>query len=203
MYDRRDQFGHWVTKDTAQYQPCHHACCRGYRAHPGNWPLIPQSRALRAATDEQIARHYRKVSAVDSPKARGVELQLLAEMERRDRRAEQAMARERERERRRQAAAANRAIRRTELETERERIRVAAEAETRGYLVNAKGRARGIHPDEILTGRTAVFERYASDEARDYFRVNPRPTTAYFRGRDTRYVERASEPKRRQRAVKV
>ena len=95
----------------------------------------------------------------------------------------------------------NRAIRRSEAEVETERIRVASEAATRGYLVNAKGRARGINPDEILTGREAVFRRYASDEAKDYFAVNPRPTAAYFRGRDTRVVERASEPKRRRRGL--
>jgi hypothetical protein len=40
---------------------------------------------------------------------------------------------------------------------------------------------------EILTGRQAVFDRYASEEAKEFFRSNPRPTAAYFRGQDTRY----------------
>jgi hypothetical protein len=68
-------------------------------------------------------------------------------------------------------------------------------------MVNKKGRALGINPDEILTGREAVFRRYASDEAREYFAVNPRPTAAYFRGKDTRVADRATEPKRRRRGV--
>jgi len=78
------------------------------------------------------------------------------------------------------------------MEVERERIRVAAEGATKGYMVNARGRRLGIDPDEILTGREAVFGRYASDEAKEYFAVNPRPTAAYFRGRDTRVTERAA-----------
>lgn len=31
--------------------------------------------------------------------------------------------------------------------------------------------------------------------------VNPRPTAAYFRGRDTRVAERATEPARRRRGL--
>jgi len=194
MYNRRDQIGHWVTKDQQILRPCRHACCRGYRAHPSNWPIIPASRALRRASDEQLAQRYDKLASEENdPKARGGELQILHEFERRDR----AAAKRREKERHREAVRTNRAIRRSEAEVETERIRVQSEAATRGYLVNAKGRARGINPDEILTGREAVFRRYASDEAKEYFASTPRPTAAYFRGRDTRYVERASEPKRR------
>lgn len=197
MYNRRDQIGHWVRRDQEIYRPCRHACCRGYRAHPSNWPLIPASHALRRATDDELARHYTKVGQSDSPRARGVELQIIHEFERRDRREMKRL----EREQHRAAVAGNRAARRMELESERERIRVDAEAATRGYLVNAKGRARGIDPEEILTGREAVFRRYASDEAKEYFASNPRPTASYFRGQDTRIVERATEPKRRRRGL--
>lgn len=192
-YNRRDQIGHWVTKDQPVYRPCRHACCRGYRAHPSNWPVIPAKMAYRTATDDQLAAHYAKLAGVENdPQARGGELQVIAEFERRDRRDQRRREREQVRQRRREAIAANRAVRRTENEVERERIRVQAEAVTRGYLVNAKGRRLGINPDEILTGRQAVFERYASDEARDYFAANPRPTAAYFRGQDTRVSARAS-----------
>ena len=197
-YDRRDQIGHWVKRDQQILRPCRHACCRGYRAHPHNWPIIPASYALRRATDEQLAARYAKVAREENdPKARGAELQIINEFERRDRRE----VKRREKEQHREAVRVNRAIRRSEAEVETERIRVASESATRGYLVNAKGRARGINPDEILTGREAVFRRYASDEARDYFAVNPRPTAAYFRGRDTRVAERATEPRRRRRGV--
>jgi hypothetical protein len=201
-YNRRDQIGHWVNKEQPVYRPCRHACCRGYRAHPSNWPVIPARAAYRTATDDQLAAHYQKLVAVENdPKARGGELQILAEFERRDRREMRRREREAVRERRREAVANNRAARRTEAEVERERIRVQAEAATQGYLVNRKGRSLGINPDEILTGREAVFQRYASDEAREYFRSNPRPTAAYFRGKDTRVAERASEPRRRPRGV--
>lgn len=186
-YNRRDQIGHWVRKQEPVYRPCKHACCRGYRAHPSNWPIIPAKMAYRTATDEQLGAHYSKVSAVDNdPKARRAELQIINEFERRDRRDMRRRERAAEQERRREARANVRAIRRTEAEVERERIRVDAEAATRGYLVNARGRRRGINPDEILTGRQAVFDRYASDEAKEYFASTPRPTAAYFRGLDTR-----------------
>lgn len=202
-YNRRDQIGHWVRREDPQLRPCHHACCRGYRAHPSNWPVIPAKMAYRTATDEQLARHYARVSAIENDKqARGAELQIIAEFERRDRRDARRREAEAERARRRQARADAQAAKRFEEETERERIRVDAEAATRGNLVNKRGRALGIHPDEILTGRQAVFDRYASDEAREYFASTPRPTAAYFRrGADTRYVERAREPRRRRRGV--
>lgn len=198
MYDRRDLIGHWVKKDQQILRPCRHACCRGYRAHPSNWPIIPANRALRRATDEQLAQRYAKVTREENdPKARGAELQIIHEFERRDRAAEK----QREKERHREAVKTAKAGRRFEIETERERVRVESEAATRGYLVNAKGRVRGIDPEEILTGRESVFRRYASDEAKEYFAVHPRPTAAYFRGRDTRVAERATEPKRRRRGV--
>lgn len=189
-YNRRDQIGHWIRTDQPARRKCTHACCRGYRAHPDNWPVIPARRQLRGASDEKLAAHYAKVSADDSAEARGAELQLIHEMERRDRAEVARLERQQRKERHRQAVADTRAAQRMEIEAERERIRVASEAATRGYLVNAKGRARGIHPDEILTGRQAVFDRYASDEARDYFATTPRPTAAYFRGKDTRLIER-------------
>lgn len=198
VYNRRDQIGHWVRKDQQIYRPCKHACCRGYRAHPSNWPIIPASHALRRATDDQLERHYRKVGADPSAQARGVELQIINEMERRDR----ADMRRQEKERRRVAVANAKAGRRMEVESERERIRVESEAATLGYMVNAAGVRRGINPEEILTGRESVFRRYASDEAREYFASHPRPTAAYFRGRDTRVVERASEPRRRRFGVR-
>jgi DNA repair photolyase len=150
--------------------------------------MIPLKRQLRGATDEKLAAHFAKAVADDTPQGRGAELQIIAELERRDR----ADLKRQERERARQARADTRAAKRLEIEAERERIRVDAEAKTQGYLVNRKGRTRGIDPDEILTGRQSVFERYASDEARDYFMSNPRPTAAYFRGQNTRVAPRAS-----------
>jgi hypothetical protein len=73
-----------------------------------------------------------------------------------------------------------------ERDAEIHRIRMEAEERTKGYLVSREGAARGISDNEILTGREAVFIRYASPEAKAYFAENPRPTGAYFRGKDTR-----------------
>lgn len=200
-YNRRDLIGHWVTKRQRTQQPCTHACCRGYRVHPSNYPVILPSRTLRRASDEDLTRHFQKVSRDDSSKARTAELQILHEMERRDRADEVRREREQIRAQRRESAAANRAAARMERESEAQRMRLEAEAATQGYLVSAQGRARGISDEEILTGREAVFRRYATDEARDYFSSNPRPTAAYFRGRDTRVIERATEPRRKRRGV--
>jgi hypothetical protein len=108
-------------------------------------------------------------------------LQILAEMQRRDdeirRRKDHA-----------EAVAANRAARRMEREADAQRIRLEAEEYTKGYLITAQGRARGISDQEILTGRQEVFIRYATPEAKAYFADHHRPTGAYFRGRDTRIL---------------
>lgn len=200
-YNRRDLIGHWVKREQRTQQPCQHACCRGYRVHPRNYPVILPDRTLRRARDEDLAQHFRRVSDDPSPKARRAELQILHEMERRDQAEQHRQEREQRRTETRQARQAGQATRRMEREAETERIRLEAEAATQGYLVNPRGRARGIADYEILTGRIAVFERYATDEARDYFTAHPRPTAAYFRGEDTRFVERATEPVRRRRGV--
>jgi len=75
---------------------------------------------------------------------------------------------------------------------------VHAEAATRGNMLNAKGRARGINPRTLLTGRESEFRRYASDELAEYFATHHRPTAASFRGADTRVHPKATEPRRRQ-----
>lgn len=76
-----------------------------------------------------------------------------------------------------------------------------AEAATRGNMVNAKGRARGISPRTLITGREENFRRYASDELMEYYATHHRPTPASFRGADTRVHPVATEPRRRKRGV--
>lgn len=196
-YNRRDLIGHWIRREQQTQRPCTHACCRGYREHPRNYPVILPDRTLRRARDEDLQTHFRRLSDEPGPRARVGEARILYEMERRDRAAERRADRA---ARRRQAARARMTARgaaRMEREAEAERMRVQAEAATQGYLVTAQGRARGISDTELVTGREAVFWRYATDEAKEYFTVHPRPTAAYFRGRDTRAVERAAEPVRR------
>jgi hypothetical protein len=191
---RRDLIGHFIRRRQREQQPCGHACCRGYRVHPDNYPVILPNRLLRSASDEDLAEHYKRVSHGDTAKDRRAEAQIIYEMERRDRLEE-------ERRRHREAVETGRAAQQMERDAERERLYLEAEAYTRGNWVNTQGQARGISDREILTGREEVFQRYASEEAREYFRHHPRPTGAYFRGKDTRIAYsdpgRARRPRRR------
>lgn len=199
---RRDLIGHFVRNDQRTQRPCTHACCRGYRVHPSNYPVILPDRTLHRASDADLAQHFDKVSQGDTAADRRAEAQLLHEMERRDRvaarRRESRQAAELARSNRRSTAAAKR----MEREAETERIFQEAEAATKGYLVSAEGRARGISDREILTGRERVFVRYASDEAKNYFAGQGRPTAAYFRGQDTRvhYSHPGTRTRRRRAA---
>lgn len=180
VYDRRDRIGHWVKKTQRDHQHCQHACCRGYREHPDKYPVILPKSSLRYAREDDLAAHFAKVSVQDTPAARRSAAQILHEMERRDTEAER-------KRQRTEAVAANRAARRVERESEVERVYLEAEAYTRGNWVNARGQRLGVSDREILTGRAQIFDRYASEEAREFFRGQGRPTGAYFQGKDTRY----------------
>jgi hypothetical protein len=186
-YDRRDDFEHWVRAEQPSDRPCTHACCRGYRHHPKNLPTIVQARRLRVLSDEALAARFGRLSRRDSPRARRAENQVLHELQRRD-----------DMDRRAEGRRAGRAARQMERESEGERIKAEAEAYTKGYLVTAEGRARGITDSEILSGRQRVFIRYATPEAKSFFAENPRPTGAYLRrGADTRVIY--SDPGSRRR----
>jgi hypothetical protein len=191
-YNVRDLIGHWVKPRRAGGKMCPHACCRGYRVHPENMPVILPSKLLRRASDFDLADHYDRVSQGHTAADRKAELQIMHEFERRDRAKEEAR-------RHHEAVMLGRAGRQAEREAEYERIKRQAEAGTQGYLVNADGRARGITDHEILTGRESVFIRYATREAKNYFAEHPRPTAAYLRsGQDTRILY-SDRPTRRNR----
>lgn len=179
MYNRRDLIGHWILKRQPSQQPCTHACCRGFRVHPENYPTVPPKRLLRRASEEDLSEHFGKVSQGHTAEDREAARQILHEMERRD-------AVEERRRRIRETLSSNRIARRMEREAEEERIYREAEAYTRGNWVNFAGKRIGVSDREILTGRQATFQRYASEEAREYFASQGRPTSAYFRGEDTR-----------------
>ena len=123
----------------------------------------------------------------DSKKDQRARAQVLHEMQRRD---DEAAARKS-----REHAKFPRQLEQSEAV---ENAYVHAEAATRGHMLNAKGRARGINPRTLITGREADFRRYASDELAEYFATHHRPTAASFRGADTRVHPVATEPKRRQ-----
>ncbi len=193
-YNIRDLIGHWVAPRSGAGKMCPHACCRNRRVHPDNYPVILPSKLLHRASDQDLAEHFKDVSRGSSAKDQRATAQILHEMQRRDELAER-------KRRHREAVVSTRAARNLEREAERERIYLAGEEFTRGNWTNRAGTRAGISDREILTGRQSVFDRYASEEAREFFRTHPRPTAAYFAGRDTRVSEKYTERRRRRHAV--
>ncbi len=132
------------------------------------------------------------MSAGDSAKDERARAQILHELDRRDKEQERRRGREQAKVVSLAARRDTRAALESERDADRERIYRQAEEATRGNWVNRAGQRAGISDREILSGHQAVFDRYASEEARDYFRDHPRPTSAYFRGEDTRTTDRAA-----------
>lgn len=161
-YNVRDLIGHYVAPVSARGKMCPHACCRNRRVHPANYPVILPSKLLRKASDDDLADHFKKVSRGTSAADEKATAQILHEMERRDELTER-------KRRHREAVVSTRAARGMEHAAERERIYLQAEEYTRGNWTNKAGERAGISDREILTGRQAVFDRYASDEAREFF----------------------------------
>jgi hypothetical protein len=188
-YNIRDMLGHFVKPRSAQGDMCEHACCRGRRQHPKGTPKILPSKALRHASDENLAARYEGITG-ESKKDERARAQILHEMDRRD---NEAKAKDNR--------AAAKYSRQLEQADAQEASYVAAENATRGNMVNRKGQARGVNPRTLLTGREETFRRYASEELMEYYATHHRPTAASFRGADTRVHPKATEPRRRKRGV--
>jgi hypothetical protein len=188
-YNVRDLLGHFVRPKSARGDMCPHACCRNRRVHPANMPVVLPRRLLHRATDEDLAEHYTRVQG-DSRRDERARAQVLHEMDRRDTAARASKNR-----------AAAKYSRQLEEADNREASYVAAEAATRGTMVNRKGRSRDVNPRTLIYARDAEFERYASDELKEFYSTRHRPTARGLRGSDTRYVPRATEPRRRKRGV--
>jgi hypothetical protein len=188
-YNVRDLLGHFVRPKSAKGDMCPHACCRNRRVHPANMPVVLPRRLLRRASDDDLAAHYERLQG-DSRREDRARAQVLHEMARRDDEA---------------AAKKNRAHARYSRQLEeadtREASYVAAEAATRGNMVNRKGRSRDVNPRTLIYARQDTFDRYASDELKEFYQSRHRPTARGLRGADTRYVPRATEPRRRKRGV--
>jgi hypothetical protein len=69
-YNVRDMIGHFVKPRRAEGRMCPHACCRGHRVHPDNYPVILPSRLLRRASDYDLAEHFDRVSTGTTPQDR-------------------------------------------------------------------------------------------------------------------------------------
>jgi len=133
------------------------------------------ARYLRGASDDDLAKHYANCPE-SNPRCRD---QVLAELHRRDLRQEHRRAVE---ERRTRRWADRRALRDAEIEREW----LAAERETRGVMLNRRGREAGIDEKSLFRGPEARAREYASEELLNYWEDQPRPTEGYFRCEDTR-----------------
>lgn len=63
---------------------------------------------------------------------------------------------------------------------ELERRYLAAERETRGHMLNQRGRAAGIDPRTLFYGTAARANAYASSELKDHWLTHPRLTYRGF-----------------------
>jgi hypothetical protein len=186
-YDIRDLIGHFVAPRRAKGKMCPHACCRGHRVHPANYPVILPNRLLRRASDDDLAEHYDKAAG---PKAEQARAQILHEMQRRD---EQAIKRhDRALEHKRRVFA-----KRLERAEEIDRLWLEAENATRGNMLNKAGRAADIDERSLFTGPESRARRYASEELLNHWQSHPRPTAAYFQGKSTTLGPQYTAPRRR------
>ena len=210
MYDRRDLIGHWVRKSQRTDQMCTHACCRGYRVHPRNMPVVLPDRLLRRASDKDLEKHYADLGESSSAGADEGRMQILWELDRREneerraqvRKTEAAERRAEREQRRRDRYSATRAADRMERESLAELAYVEAEVDTRGNMLNKRGRAAGVDPRSLFTGPQSRARAYASEELLEHWKTHPRPTAAMYQGRDTRVYELYTAPlKRRRRAA--
>lgn len=56
----------------------------------------------------------------------------------------------------------------------------AAEEATNGYMVNARGQAKGWTGMAVFTGPPTVVQAYASDELKEHLAAHPRTSTRAF-----------------------
>jgi 2-polyprenyl-6-methoxyphenol hydroxylase-like FAD-dependent oxidoreductase len=186
-YNRRDLIGHWVKKQQPTQRMCGHACCRGKRVHPANYPEVMPSNLLRSASDRDLGDAFGQ--GTDERR-----MQIIHELERRDR----AQAAKLERTKDKKARAFSRRVAHGE---EIDRVFLAAESATNGNMLNAKGRAAGISDHYLLTAPEREVRRYASDELLNFFAEHHRPTAAAMRGQDTRLHAVYSAPRRKKYGV--
>jgi hypothetical protein len=186
-YNTRDLIGHFVAPVSSAGKMCPHACCRNKRVHPANMPVILPNRLLRRASDDDLADHFKRTS--DNERAQA---QVLHEMDRRD--SLEQLRHDRALETKRRIFA-----RRVERAEEVDRAWERAESATRGNMLNKAGRAADIDERSLFTGPESRARRYASEELLNHWQASPRPTAAYFAGKDTRLGTQATAARRRRR----
>jgi hypothetical protein len=160
-YNIRDLLGHFVKLPPKSNEDgmCPHACCKGKRRHPDNWPVMLSRETLRSASDEDLIQHFSKPKVGRNGAA---VVQVTRELERRERAAE---ARERARGRR--------ADKGEQYRLYLENQWVQAENDLRGNLVNKRGRAKGIDGRSLWTANDRTRAAYASEELRQWWDQHP------------------------------
>jgi len=170
----RDQIGHWVKPPSMREHPCPHSCCRNARVHPANLPVRLSRDYLRGLSERELERELGQYQNYSDTHERGF-LQVIAELGRREERAERAEARkERARHRRRRQDQEHR--------DEVYRQWLQAEAATRGVMLNKAGQRAGIDERSLFTGPESRVVKYASPELFEWFEIHGRPTRAAFLG---------------------
>jgi hypothetical protein len=163
-YSIRDLLGHFA-KRPQEGKPCPHKCCKGRRRHPAERPIIPDRDVLRAMSEEALVRHVSETGS----RPELVEA-AIRELDRRERAAARAG-------RRKEAAEASKAEHHLAVHA----AYIAAESETRGHMLNARGRAAGVDPRTLWTGSERRAHAYASEELRAYWDRHGRLTAADWR----------------------
>lgn len=67
-----------------------------------------------------------------------------------------------------------------------------AQDETNGYMLNAAGRARGVNPESLFSGRVERAEKYASPELKTWWHNNGRTTYDMWKAMSTGTIDRAA-----------
>jgi hypothetical protein len=176
-YNVRDRFGHWVTPPSRQGRPCPHRCCQNRRPHPRGLPVVLDRNYLRSLDSEELERELDSYAYYRETHQRGA-LQIATEIDRREQVQRNKAARQERARRRRETA-------NQEYQDEVYRQWLAAEAETKGYMLNARGRAAGINERSLFTGPESRVNAYASRELLDWFEAHPRPTRVSYFGNAT------------------
>jgi hypothetical protein len=172
--DIRDQLGHFVTPPSQEDHPCHHLCCQGRRVHPSNLPVRLDRAYLRSLSYGDLERELNQYERYRDTHG-AAEIQVAAELDRRDTMQRNAAARQQRARERRETA-------NQEYRDEVYRQWLMAEAQTRGVMLNKAGQRAGVDERSLFTGNEARVRKYASPELIEYFEQHPRPTRASWFG---------------------
>ena len=167
-YDIRDLLGHWVRPRAREGQHCPHACCRGRRPHPDNFPVLIPRAELRRADEGLLMRHLRRWGHRDDAVN-----QVIGELDRRERVERNAAAR-------RDRARHRRATRQDEYRAYLENEWIQAERQTKGVMLNRAGERAGVDPRSLFYGPESRARKYASEELRRYWDEHPRVSSREF-----------------------